>query len=119
MADFLIDPNNYESKQMLYDVLKEQKKPYLIKIEEVKRRSLDYNAYYWGVIIEYIQDETGDDPLKIHEVLTDRFLRLTKNVKRSTASLNTREFRVYTTQCRAWALEQLNILIPIPENVIL
>ena len=119
MIDLIIDPNNYESKQMLYEVLKEQTKPFLIKIDEIRKRSLDYNAYYWGVIIEYIHDETGDDPLQIHDVLSNRFLRLTTKIKRSTASLNNREFRIYTTQCRAWALEQLNIFIPLPENVII
>lgn len=119
MADFLIDPRNEESKRTLYEFLKQQDRPYLVKIESPKKRSIDFNSYYWGVIIEYIHDYTGDDPLNIHEVLSKRFLRLGKKVVRRSSNLNNTEFRIYTTQCRAWALEQLNIFIPIPENVIL
>lgn len=119
MADFIIDPNDIRSKEIAWEHLREQKKPFLLKTESIEKRSIDYNAYYWAVIIEYIYDYTGTDPLEIHKTLSKRFLRLGKKVVRRSSNLNNREFRIYTTQCRAWALEQLSVFIPPPENVIL
>lgn len=119
MADFVIDPRNEESKRIAWECLKSQKKPYLLKIEDIKKRSIDYCRYYFGVIIEYISDETGSDPLEIHNILAQRFLALSKNTRRSTASLTNAEFKAYTTQCRVWAYEVLKIKIPLADSCIL
>lgn len=116
--DLIIDPRNHDSKQILYEALKSQERPYLVKIETAKKRTLDYNKYYWGVVIDYIADSTGTAPLVVHEQLANRFLAISKGVRLSTASLNNREFKIYTTQCRNWALEVLKIFIPLPDNVI-
>lgn len=118
MMDFIIDPRNEESKRIAWECLKSQQKPYLLKIDTTKKRSIDYCKYYFGVIIEYISEETGSDPLEIHNILAQRFLALSKNTRRSTASLTNAEFRVYTTQCRVWAYEVLKIKIPQPDSVI-
>lgn len=117
--DFIIDPKDDESKRNFYEHLKTFNKPFLAKTEKIEKRSLDMNAYYFGVIIDYISDETGEDVLKIHDFLAFKFLRLTKNTRRSTASLTNKEFKTYLLQCRAWALEVLHIFIPLPENVVL
>ena len=119
MADFIIDPRNEETKIIFWEHLRGQKKPFLARTDKIEKRSIDYCKYYFGVIIEYISDETGQDPLEIHNVLAQRFLALSKNTRRSTASLTNAEFKVYTTQCRIWAYEVLKIKIPIPENTIL
>ena len=119
MADFIIDPNDIRSKEIVWEHLREQKKPFLLKTEKIEKRSIDYCKYYFGVIIEYISNETGQDPLEIHNTLAQRFLALSKNTRRSTASLTNAEFKVYTTQCRIWAYEVLKMKIPIPENAIL
>ena len=117
--DFIIDPRSEDSKRQFYEHLKSFTKPFLAKTDLITKRSIDYNAYYWGCIIEYISDETGNDPLVVHDILAQRFLRLTDKKRLSTSSLNNRQFKIYTTQCRNWALEQLNIFIPLPEYYIL
>lgn len=118
MADFVINPKDQESIKAFGEHFRTFNKPFLIKTETIEKRSIDYNKYYWGCIIEYIIDETGNDPLIVHEVLSSRFLKVSKQKKLSSAGLNTKDFRIYTTQCRLWALEQLHIFIPVPENFI-
>jgi len=118
MADFLIDPRNEESKLIAWECLKQQQRPYLLKVESIKKRSIDWNAYYFGVVIKYITDETGEDGLVVHDFLGFKFLRLTKSTRRSTASLNNNEFECYALQCRVWAFEVLHILIPLPQYYI-
>lgn len=117
--DFIINPKDEDSKRVLYEHLKSFNKTFLVKTDKIEKRSLDYNAYYWGCIVEYISEETGTDPIVVHDTLAQRFLGLTDKKRVSTASLNNRLFKIYTTQCRNWALEQLNIFIPLPEYYIL
>ena len=37
-------------------------------------RSLAQNAYYWGVVVELISEDSGHTPDEIHEYLKQRFL---------------------------------------------
>jgi hypothetical protein len=53
MADFIIDPKNQESKQILYEHLKSFNKPFLVKTEKIQKRSIDWNKYYFGVVVNY------------------------------------------------------------------
>jgi len=116
--DFVINPKDPDSIKAFGEHFRTHKKPFLIKTETIEKRTIDFNAYYFGVVIEYISDETGEDGLIIHEFLAFKFLRLTKNTRRSTASLNNKEFRIYSLQCRVWALEVLGVKIPLPNETI-
>lgn len=93
-------------------------------------RSLNQNAYYWGVIVsmarELIGEEYGEtlDLETAHETLKeycnyresikgDKVLRITQ----STATLTTSEFEGYLTRCREWLFNWFNVVVPLPNEV--
>lgn len=92
-------------------------------------RSLNQNAFYWGVIIEHIAAHTGYTPEETHEALKTMFLpkklaMLDGNgdvhgelvIGGSTTLLNKIEFGEYCTRIREWALSHLGVDIPSPES---
>ncbi len=90
-----------------------------------KKRSLQENAYYWGVIIYMISQETGEDTNRVHEALKIKFLKdhfgdipseKLWTVK-STADLNTSEMEEYLANIRQFAAQELNMYIPLPNEV--
>ncbi|MCL5435935.1 MAG: hypothetical protein M1275_02545 [Patescibacteria group bacterium] len=93
-----------------------------------KPRSTDENSYYWGVVVQLISDELGINPDEVHEAIKWKFLRRDAFVKiknaevpfsmtRSTTSLSTSEFEDLMTKVRTWAAAELNIHIPLPNEV--
>jgi len=87
-------------------------------------RSLMQNAYYHGIVVQMIADETGETPKKVHADLKDEFLpefwvkeegRELKLAK-STARLNTKEFKEYIDRIVAWASAFHGIVIPDPDT---
>jgi hypothetical protein len=91
------------------------------KITREKQRSLDQNAYYWGVVVKILAGETGYTKDEMHEALKVKFLTY-ENVKGiptvlSTANLNTKQFEVYLEMVRRWAAMDLGIVIPEPNQV--
>lgn len=86
-----------------------------------KARSSRQNAYYWGVVIEIIHTETGEDRDAIHGILSKKFLTRTgwqgNSYVLSTARLSTTEFEQYLESCRQWAAIVLERYIPLPKEV--
>lgn len=91
-------------------------------------RSLDANAYYWGVVIEHISEHTGYTPEETHEALKTMFLpkrlaMLGQNgelhdelvIGGSTTVLNKVEFYEYCERVREFAGEKLGVRIPAPD----
>lgn len=94
----------------IIEIIKTPKKP----------RSLNENNYYWGVVVQMISDETGFTPEEAHEAVKWLFLR--KQVGniftvKSTAILNTLEFEEYVENVRRWAQNELNLRIPLPNEI--
>lgn len=99
----------------------------IVTIERVRAtRSQAQNRWYWGQIVKLISDETGYDPLEVHELLKEKFLPKTLAlpdkhgeanefvIGGSTAKLNKVEFGEYCEQVRRWAAESLGVVIPDP-----
>lgn len=95
---------------------------------EHSKRSLQENAYYHGVIVKILSDETGFSPEEMHDIIKTHFLtekiRLPKDRRRkitrtrSTTDLTTVEFEALCENIRTWAKLTLNIHIPKPnENI--
>lgn len=101
--------------------VKEGNAAYILEIYKAKaKRSLNQNSYYWGVVVTILADETGYTIDEVHQELGGMFLRYVKSGKefvRSTATLDTLEFEKYLEQCRKWAWNDLNITIPLPNEV--
>lgn len=87
-----------------------------------KPRSDNQNRYYWGVVIKLLCDTTGYLDTEMHDALRMLFLRdMDKKIPtlRSTTSLSTKEFEDYLATIRMWAAQELNCIIPEPNEVAL
>lgn len=102
---------NLKEGLQIIEILKPPRKP----------RSLKENAYYWGVVIQMISDETGFTPEEAHEAMKWLFLKkqIGKIVSvRSTATLNTLEFENYVENIKRFASLELNLYIPNPNEIL-
>ena len=107
-------------------LLSEIKKPIrILVVKKKKRRSLNQNSYYWGVVLKVIGDELGYFPEEMHQCLATMFLkRIIKigeeciETYRSTAKLKTGEFEDYLQKIRIFASSELGIFVPLPNEII-
>jgi hypothetical protein len=116
--------NNSESslEQVREKLLKLTAGNYRVYICDDKRqRSLEQNAYYWGVVVKMISDHTGYNSDEVHMKLCFLFNSEFLEVKgkhyrqgRTTTKLNTKEFTEYLEQIRIWASTELWIDLPEP-----
>jgi hypothetical protein len=95
---------------------------YILDLKKAKKkRSAPQNAYYWGVIVLVISDHTGYTSQEAHQELAGMFLSYThengKRFVKSTTELNTFEFEQYAEKCRRWAATELDITIPLPNEI--
>lgn len=104
--------------------------PIVLTVERKKaKRSLVANAYYFGVVIRMITEETGEDAESVHEFLkrecnAQRVEMVNKQtgevyeswVGGSTAGLNVNDFYSYVERARAWAGQFLGLSIPDPQT---
>lgn len=85
-----------------------------------KDRSDKQNRWYWKCVVGIPAEHFGYLPEEMHEAYKFIFLRLHEEGKpetvRSTATLSTIEFKLYTEKCQQWAAEQ-GIYIPDPKQV--
>jgi hypothetical protein len=88
------------------------------------RRSLQQNAYYWGVIVKTLANELGYLPDDMHEILKYKFNPKQAFIEGkemtyggSTRVLSTLEFRNYNDAIKTWAASELGIYIPDPGEV--
>jgi len=105
---------------------------YEIEIKkQKKKRSLDQNGYYWGVVVyffiqgaldtwgEDIDSETAHAELKKHcnykEVINVNTGEINK-LPLPTKDLTTVEFELYQDKCRKFIYEWFNIIVPLPNE---
>ena len=92
----------------------------------LKKRSIQQNRYYFGVVIKMIVDETGNDSNDIHEYLLGesqgweeyQVMEKTKvRPCRRSCDMSTKEFGAFAMEwCPAWAASELGMVIPPPED---
>lgn len=103
----------------------EGKDAFLVFRDYKDKRSDNQNRYYWGVVLKFIGEELGYFPEDIHEFLKQKLLvgkEITIGdvkfyVPSSSSSLNTTEFEDYLAKVRAWAVQELKLVIPLPNEV--
>lgn len=86
-----------------------------------KKRTLEQNSYYWGVVLKAFSESTGYTPEEMHDLLTDKFLptntvefgEVKKEVPISTTKLDTLQFREYLESILRLAAEH-GLYIPGP-----
>ena len=77
-------------------------------------RSNPQNKYYFGVVVDMISEETGNEPEETHELLKLKFLK--PMGKANTTQLSTQEFKIYLEKIQIWAIQTLNLNIPDPNE---
>ena len=95
-----------------------------VVVRKIKnQRSLDQNAYLWGVCYDILSKWNGDLPEYWHEYCKLNFNFIIMNVGidevrvgKSTALLTTQEFYEYVERIRFWALTEHGVKIPEPER---
>jgi len=100
---------------------------YILEIIKTKKgRSLSQNSYFHGVIVVLISERTGYTKDESKYLLKSFFLSYEKaNAKtgevekfvRDTSDLSTIEFETFCEDCRLWAWHELDIHIPLPNEV--
>jgi len=106
-------------------------KKVVISLEnQIKKRSLSQNAYYWYIAIPVAQKGLIDVGYKIsteetHEYLRNKFLlkelvneetgEILKSIK-STTELSTSQFMDYIAEIQQFCSEYLNIYLPSPNE---
>ena len=127
MVDLLIDFDKPDEKVRLYNVLKNLKGKNAIQVKKYrKKRSVNQNAFLWGVVYRYVSDETGFTKDESHQEMCRMFLNYDKQTSngtiksfvRSTTDLDTMEMEAYIAQIKDFMLEQFSCLIPDPEQSI-
>lgn len=101
------------------------KRVYVTVDEEKPTRSNNQNRYYWSVIVQTLANEIGYTPDEMHEVLKAKFSQ--KDIKqigaeqvvipKSTTRQKTDEFETYLESIRRFALLELQIKLPLPNEV--
>jgi len=127
MIDLLINFDKEEDKRKLFSILKNLKGTFALSLKKSKpTRSLAQSRYYWGVVLAYLSEETGFTKDEAHQLMQRMFLKYAKDVPdkkpqmfvRSTTSLNTIEMNEYIEQIRTFAVTELGIYIPDPNEII-
>lgn len=107
-------------------LLSEIKKPITIIVsKKKKKRSLNQNSYYWGIVLKIIGDELGYFPEEMHKCFATMFLKKFIEIGGqcietygSTTKLKTGEFEDYIQKIRIFASSELGILVPLPNEII-
>lgn len=108
----------------LMDYMKPDK-VYVLEIRVANdKRSLDQNQYYWAVVVPLFCQSTGYTKEEGHQYFKQEFLSYQsknsfgmKDFTKSTADLNTADFEKYLEQCRLFCYHELNLHIPLPNEL--
>jgi len=87
----------------------------ITKHTQRKPRSIEQNAYYWGVVVNILGNDLGYDPEEMHDALLvehslDRTTTPPK-VKR-TSTMTSEEMGQYIDRVIRWAAVEMGIIIP-------
>ena len=131
----VVDGNLTRNRKFLVNCLKEHEgKEIVITIERQRKKHSDIQrGYYFGVIVSLIREaifnEWGErmDSNEVHELLktncnwkektnknTGEIIKVAGSIKQHTTS----EQEDFHEDCRRWALEWFNIIIPLPNEQI-
>mgnify|MGYP002347766258 CR=1 FL=1 len=88
-------------------------------LKKKETRSDKQNRYYWGVVLKIIGDDLGYSTDEIHQLMQREFLKYENKENvffRSTTTLNTKEMETYLENIRRFALLNLGIYVPLPNE---
>ena len=100
-------------------------KPWQVEIKPYKKnRTLAQNKLMW-LWLTCIGDDIGYTPEEMYDIMVDKLLpdeyieyggkQIKKN--KSTSRLNTKEFTVFLEHMDRWAVSEMGIVLPSPEDL--
>lgn len=101
----------------------EGKKIELILRQQKSKRSLQYNRYYFGVIVEVLANHLGYDKQSMHDNLKLKFASspdLSHDgmlIIERTSKMTTVRFMKYCADIQQWAAEFLGVYLPDPNEI--
>lgn len=111
----------FEKLQSIIEVLQDGLYQIVVR-KPINKRSIMQNAYFHGVIVKILSDETGTDFYDMKDLLKTQFLRkeIIVNDKQYTIirhshKLQKGEFEDFTKKCREFG-DRLGIYIPLPNE---
>ena len=114
---FLVSIENWriENCQKLAEYIKSRKNwIYSIKISKFWTRSTQQNSYYWGVVLQLIEEYTWTEKEELHYYFKRKFIDWDEFP--SSKELNKNEFSEYVEKIKDFASMELWIYIPDAEN---
>jgi hypothetical protein len=112
MKSYTFNFSDSEQKEIFINLVKNMEGKLNIKIDTPDQlRSSAENRYYFGVVIKMIADETGNTDFDIHNEMKAMFCL-------DTTRLTIESFEIYCEKIRIWALNFLNLKIPLPREII-
>lgn len=114
----------------LCEKIKQMRLPFKFALQDIyPLRGLDANAFYWGIVLKMISDETGQSIEQCHEAYKRKYnfrwdfifnpmtgtYEFTAGVD-STTVLDNKEFWDYIMKVRADAEVDIHICIPLPSE---
>ena len=116
----------YQKNKFNQEVSKNEGKEIALTLRPAELiRTTAENRYYRGVIVKMVSEDMGIIPDEAHDYLKSLFLKVGVEVSgkryeiiRSTTALTISEFEDYCSCCREWASVELNVVIPLPNEVL-
>lgn len=122
-----------QREYMIEQLKKYEGKDVIVEVKQAKsQRSLNQNAYYWGVVIKMLMEEFGmntrEERDSLHQILIQKFIEdeqvelsiLGKEYKakthRTSSDLDAKEFEEYLSKVRQWANVEFGVFIPEPNE---
>lgn len=98
-----------------------------VKIEVRRRkRTLDQNAYWYGVVCKCLSDYLGYTKEEVNDLVEQKFLMRTLliegeryGITNKVKNLSTLEFNELKEQVQQWCVESFNLYIPDPDEQII
>ncbi len=115
----LQDPNRFR----LLLAKNEGKEVELVLRKKKRHRTLNQNAWYWGVIVRMLSEHLGYTADECHFALRQKFARIPERdrdglmVAESTAAMDTKRFSQYCDEIVRWSAEYLHLYIPSPNEI--
>jgi len=117
--------------QLISDIAKFKDGDYVLTIEKKsKKRSLDQNAYYWGVVVPIVKQGLNDVGYRMTTETTHDYLKTNFNIIEianeingeiisfigSTTEMTTSQMMDYFAKITQWSAEYLGVQIPEPNE---
>lgn len=119
---------NIRQRDALIERLKTLELPFKLLTQDMRKiRTVDMNAYYFGIALKMISEKTGHAVDECHDFLALKFrinyyfdpvLKRMTFERTSTTKDNIWEFNDYVEQVCSWAFMFLRVQIPHPNEVI-